>query len=87
MPIHTSWKSQAKGMGKTYKGPTECRKFIDGSQVCISKKAWSVFFATIKKMGAKPEKPRPAKISETVFNETAQSVIEEIIQWATVRGE
>lgn len=85
MPIHTSWKSQAKGMGKTYKGPTTCRKFTDGSQVCISKKAWNVFYATIKKLGGKPESPRPHKINETVFNETAHKVVEEFIRWATVR--
>ena len=85
IPIHTSWKSQAKGMGKTYKGPTKCRKFTDGSQVCMAKKAWSVFFATINKMGASPDKPRPHKISETVFNEKAEKFVENLIQWATVR--
>ena len=62
MPIHTSWKSMATGMKTTYKkGKVKCRKFADGSQVCMSEKAWSVFFATISKMGASDTKPRPKK--------------------------
>jgi len=62
MPIHTSWKKMAIGMRASYKaGKTKCRKFADGSQVCMSEKAWSVFFATINKMGASDTKPRPKK--------------------------
>ena len=71
MPIHTSWKSMAKSMAKTYcKGATKkkCKKFTDGSQVCICQKGWSVFFASINKMGAKETQPRPSKkINEAVM--------------------
>jgi hypothetical protein len=58
----------AKGMKSTYtkKGqPTVCRDFSDGSKVCMSKKGWSVFFATINKMGASETKPRPKQTEES----------------------
>jgi len=64
MPIHTSWKSMAKAMvanAKYCKKDTtrRCYKFTDGKKVCGCAGGWSVFFATVKTMGAKPEKPRP----------------------------
>jgi len=66
MPIHTSWKKMCLSMKASYKaGKIKCRKFADGTQVCMSEKAWSVFFATINKMGADDTKPRPKrKINE-----------------------
>lgn len=74
MPIHASWKSMAEGMRKTYAGGKgKCRPFTDGSKVCMSDKAWSVFFATINKMGADETKPR-AKVK------TSEST-EKIIEW------
>lgn len=88
MPIHTSWKSMAKGMAaskKYKKGTIKCRDFTDGSKVCMAKKAWNVFYASINKMGAKAEKPRPKSINETVFMETVAVVIQEIIEWAVTR--
>ena len=53
-------------MGKQYAGSIQCRDFTDGSQVCISKKAWSVFFATLNKRGWSDTKPMPKKTSETL---------------------
>jgi hypothetical protein len=57
-----------KGMGKQYPGsPKKCRKMSDGKDVCISKKAWNVFFATVTKRygsGAE-EKPKTKKVEET----------------------
>lgn len=74
MPIHASWKSMAEGMRKTYAGGKDkCRPFTDGSKVCMSVKAWSVFFATMNKMGADETKPRPkVKTSEST---------EKLIEW------
>ena len=37
-------------MGKTYSsGKKVCRKLSDGSEVCVSEKAWSIFYAWINK--------------------------------------
>lgn len=73
-------------MGKQYKsGEVKCRPFTDGSKVCISKKAWSVFFATINKMGADDTKPRPHRINETVFQETVKEVLRDMIEWIVTR--
>jgi hypothetical protein len=88
MPIHTDWKSMAESMSKESKykaGKIKCRDFTDGSKVCMSSKAWSVFFATINKMGADDTKPRPATINETVFNETVTQVLNELVEWAVKR--
>lgn len=77
MPINISWKKMALGMKSTYtkKGQsTVCRDFSDGSKVCMSEKGWSVFFATINKMGAKDTKPRPKQTQESR---------EALIQWFT----
>ncbi len=55
-----------RGMGQQYKeGAIECRDFTDGSKVCISKKAWSIFYATLNKRGAKDTEPMPKHVSET----------------------
>jgi len=63
----------AEGMRGTYKvGPVKCRPFTDGTKVCMSKKAWQVFFATINKMGADETKPRPQKTQEAT---------EKLIHW------
>ena len=75
MPIHTSWKSMAQGMKSTYaKGKTKCRPFTDGTKVCMSTTAWSVFFSTVNKMGADETKPRPKK-------KTTQESREKLIKW------
>jgi hypothetical protein len=77
MPIHTSWKSMAEGMRsvKAYnQGKIKCRPFTDGSKVCMRTRAWSVFFATINKMGADETKPRPQKVK------TSESM-EKVIKW------
>jgi hypothetical protein len=76
----------AQGMKKQYKsGKTVCRDFTDGKKVCMSKRAWTVFFASINKMGAKSESPRPKSINETVFNETAHTVIDDMVRWIITR--
>ena len=73
MPIHTSWKSMARGMMKTYGKGTTCYNFTDGGRICMSKKAWSVFYATgNEKYGEGFEtKPRPKSVEET----------QELIDW------
>jgi len=72
----------ANNMRKQYKaGKVKCRPFTDGTKVCASKRAWSVFFATINKMGADDSKPRPAKINETVFQETVKEYLNDLINW------
>ena len=66
----------AKGMRKTYagKGKVKCRPFTDGSKLCMSAKAWQVFFATINKMGADETKPRPK-------SKRTQESREKLIEW------
>lgn len=70
MPIHTSWKPMVQSMGKQYKGKKKCREFSDGKNVCVSEKAWSIFFATVTKNYSKgaEEKPRPKKTVEEADN-------------------
>ena len=73
-----------QNMKKQYKsGKVTCRPFTDGSKVCASARAWSIFFATINKMGADDSKPRPEKVNETVFQETVNQYIQSLIEWAT----
>lgn len=84
MPIHTTWKSMVKGMKNTYckKGDkTKCRPFTDGTKVCLCTKAWSVFFATMRKRGWDEGSPRSKKVSETVFNEAIEEIMAGFIIW------
>jgi len=84
MPIHTDWKSMVKGMKGTYckKGDkTKCRPFTDGSKVCLCTKAWSVFFATMRKKGWNEGSPRSKKVSETVFKVAMEETVTELITW------
>ncbi len=84
MPIHTSWKSMANSMKKQYKeGKVTCRPFTDGSKVCASKRAWSLFYATVTKLVGRggETKSRSKKINETVFQETVGEVIQDLINW------
>jgi len=37
----------------------KCHPFTDGSRLCGCQGGWSVFFATVNKMGADETKPRP----------------------------
>lgn len=65
MPIHTSWKSMARGMVKTYcKGGIKKGtnlKFADGKSVRVCPKARDVFYATVTKIAGKggETKPKP----------------------------
>lgn len=87
----------ALGMKATYtkKGQsTVCRDFTDGSKVCMSKKGWNVFFATINKMHADETKPRPKKTQEATdkliewFTESAlESPFDGVPQWVEVAEE
>jgi len=63
-----------RGMGKSYAGKKICRPLQGGKKICVSAKAWSVFYATIRKRhGAGAEtKPMPKKVSET---------LEQIVEW------
>lgn len=74
MPIHTSWKSMIQSMGRQYPGKKVCRALQGGKQVCVSQKAWSVFYATVTKrhgQGAEA-KAMPKKVEET---------LEQILNW------
>lgn len=73
MPIHTSWKSMAKGMRKQYPGKV-CRDFTDGSKVCMGEKGWSIFYATGTKRYGKgfETKKMPKKTEES---------LKAIVQW------
>lgn len=42
----------------------KCYKFADGTRVCGCSGGWSVFFATLNKMGADETKPMPKKKTE-----------------------
>jgi len=78
MPIHVSWKSMVKSMLGNSKyckrnPKRKCYPFSDGTRVCGCKGGWSVFFATVNKMGADDTKPMPKK--------RVQESKEKIIQW------
>ena len=52
MPISTSYKDMIHNFSSEYKGgKVVCRKLTDGTSICASQKAWSVFFAYIRKKG------------------------------------
>lgn len=52
MPIDSSWRHMIQSMKDQYKKGTEkCRDMKDGSKFCMSEKAWSVFFATLRSKG------------------------------------
>jgi len=69
-------------MASQYKGgKVTCRDFTDGSKVCASTKAWSVFFATIRKHGWDEKSPRPHSVTETVFMEAVEETMKDIIDW------
>ena len=71
MPIHTSWRSMVRSMlaNPDYAKrdrTSKCYKFTDGKEVCGAAGGWSVFFATVRKMGADDKKPMPKKTQETI---------------------
>lgn len=78
MPIHTSYKSMVRGMAKQYKGQgsIKCRPFTDGSKVCASEKAWSVFYATIRKRKWDDTRPMPKSLSSEVILNMIKNNIE-----------
>ena len=64
MPIHGDWISMIQAMAKDYKtGVKRCYPKVGGGKICASAKAWSVFYAKVKKeFGAKAYmKPRTRK--------------------------
>lgn len=92
MPIHVSWKSMASSMRKTYCGKKDgkggdpkCYKFTDGSEICLCKRAWSAFFATLNKHGWKDTSPRPSSVSETIFNKAVEETVASIVEWYETR--
>jgi hypothetical protein len=56
------------------------RDFTDGSSVRLCKKAWTVFFATMRKRGWDEKSARPHTVSETVFGEAIEETMVEIIK-------
>lgn len=76
MPININWKEMIRNMGKQYReGKIVCRDLSDGTKVCVSEKAWNVFFATGNKLYGKgfEVKEKPKKVEETIS--------EEILKW------
>lgn len=83
MPIHTSWSSMIRGMKNTYckKGDKmKARPLTNGKKISSCKKGWSVFFATLRKRGWDDTKPRPKKVSETVFNEAVKETMKDFVE-------
>lgn len=65
MPIHGSWKSMIRGLGKQHPGEKECR-LVGGDTICVSKKAWSVFYGYIKEHNLNEKTKMPHKIEESL---------------------
>ena len=83
MPINLEWKDMIQSIGKQYKGNSvKCRDLTDGTKVCVSTKAWSVFFATMRKKGWNESKPKSKSINETVINEAIDEFLESLVEWA-----
>ena len=73
MPIHVSWKSMIHSFlnNPKYckKNPErKCHKLSDGKRICGCQGGWSIFFATVNRMGADDTKPIPK--SKKKFNES-----------------
>ena len=73
MPIHVSWKSMIQNMlnNPKYrkKNPErKCHKLSDGTRICGPQGGWSIFFATVNRMGASETKPIPK--AKKKFNES-----------------
>lgn len=92
MPIHVSWRSMVKSMlaNASYckRNPKrKCYPFTDGKKVCGCAGGWSVFFATVNKMGADDTKPRPkgktqeAKVLEWFIESTLKSSDVKVPPW------
>ena len=74
-----------KSMKGTYckKGDkTKCRPFTDGTKVCMCAKGWSVFFASINKMGADETKPRPKSRMSEAYRSKLAAFIEATLKSA-----
>jgi hypothetical protein len=63
MPINTKYEDMIHNFSSEYKGgKVVCRKLTDGGSICASQKAWSVFFAYIRKKGLdETEEPKDEK--------------------------
>ena len=82
MPIHTSWIKMIKGMGTQYPGSKVCRKLASGKQICVSKKAWSVFYGKINKMyGAGADAKAMPKKTATKKTKKVEETIENPNDW------
>ena len=75
-----------RSMKKTYTtGKVKCRDFSDGTKVCASQKAWSVFYASLKKKGLKdtsaPKKFNEAKLIEWFLESKVEN---NVPRWITL---
>ena len=71
-----------KGMASQYKGgKVKCRDFTDGSTVCATEKAWSIFYATLNKHKWSDTSARSVAVSETVFQQAIEETLKEIVDW------
>jgi hypothetical protein len=73
-----------KAMGKTYKtGKPNCRKMTDGKKICVSKKAWSVFFGKVTKEYGRGAEEKPRSRSKSVGESEKPSELEKdiFIEW------
>lgn len=85
MPISVGYKKMIEGMRDSYcEGDSKMvsRAFADGSSISACSKAWSVFFATLRKKGWDESKARlamgpedVAAITEKVFNKTKRKML------------
>ena len=78
MPIHVSWSSMIQNMLDNPKycskdSKRKCHKLSNGKRICGCQGGWSIFFATVNRMGADETKPMPK--SKTKFNES------KVIKW------
>lgn len=75
--------------GQYKEGSVKCRDFTDGSKVCMSTRAWTIFFATVTKLAGHggETKARSQTINETVFNETVSLVVDDMVSWILTRDE
>lgn len=68
-------------MGKTYKdGDKVCKGLSDGSTVCVSKKAWSVFYATLRKKKMSESTTVEEWLTEHITTEQKNKEIQEAIR-------
>jgi len=71
-----------KAMAKQYPGKKrKCYEIQGGKKICASKKAWSVFFAKLRKEGYDETKPKSVKVEESEREELSELEKDILIEW------